>query len=117
MSEPVRTCRHRLDQGGEGGTDWSDVSSGHGRAGTRRLGRNAGFEGSTRVRCSNPFGDQACPPVSLQVASKAATGAPAWAVAGRASNSASIGVPPRCPPGWHRGTVAVSVQLMQRIDR
>jgi hypothetical protein len=60
---------------GRSGTDRWVVSSGHGRAGTRRLDLGERqLPTEHKVRCSKLFGDQARPPVSWQVASKAARG-------------------------------------------
>ncbi len=70
------------ESAGRSDTDWWDASSGHGRAGPRRLDVDEGrLSTEHKVRRSNLFGDQARPPGSDWRA-------PRW--------------PPRTAPG-HRG--------------
>ena len=119
LSEPVRTCRHRLNQRDEvaptGGTppQVMDVPVRDGSTWTKR-----GPPTEHKVRCSNVFSDQAHPSVSWQVASKAAWGAqPEKPSRGRPQSWQQLACPPGAPRRRHRGALAVSSQLMQRIDR
>ena len=86
---------------GRSGIGWWDASSGHGRAGPRRLDvGERRLPTEHRVRRSNLFGDQARPPGSWQVAYKPLTVAQPKKPpnAGLASSLTPDRVPPRCPP-------------------
>jgi len=100
LSEPVRACRHRLDQRDEvGPTGWDACQC---RAAPRRLdlavregsiGAKDGVQRDPKVRTWDFFGDQARPPGSDR------------------------GAPPVPPADGTRALRSVSSQLMQRIDQ